>query len=186
MLQIIQEAKERFFMSTKEAALKKRLVDFLRTGMLFDRFGNQVGKPMPRHGKFADRLEKDFDINVVALKDDPDMTAAMDFENCLIYISEGFLKDPKYFYQLNVLLRHELAHYLMKHQIRMFAELEKRYGKEGLLHMKLSGTLHALDNVIADFEISNKRYTKEDKETVRNMVLNHRVIGGLVTEDFRN
>ena len=37
-----------------------------------------------------------------------------------------------------------------------------------------------------DDEISNKKYTDEDKETVRNMWLNGRLIGGLVTEDHRD
>lgn len=36
-----------------------------------------------------------------------------------------------------------------------------------------------------DDEISNKKYTDEDKKTVRNMWLNGRIIGGLVTEDHR-
>lgn len=37
-----------------------------------------------------------------------------------------------------------------------------------------------------DDEISNKKYTDEDKEIVRNMWLNGRLIGGLVTEDHRD
>ena len=49
-----------------------------------------------------------------------------------------------------------------------------------------SRSLFDLLNIIADDEISNTRYTAEDKEIVRNMFLNGRLIGGLVTEDHRS
>jgi hypothetical protein len=52
-------------------------------------------------------------------------------------------------------------------------------------HMSLSKSLHRLHNIIADDEISNRKYSDEDKIIVQNMQLNGRVIGGLVTEDHR-
>ena len=67
----------------------------------------------------------------------------------------------------------------------MMHHIEKKYGKEGESRIRLSQTLHSLNNVIEDFEISNKRYSEADKHTVRNMYLNGQLIGGLVTEDYR-
>jgi hypothetical protein len=67
------------------------------------------------------------------------------------------------------------------HQVRMAYHLgEKNYG-----HVKFSQSLARLHNIIADDEISNRKYSAEDKIIVRNMTLNGRVIGGLVTEDHR-
>jgi hypothetical protein len=40
-------------------------------------------------------------------------------------------------------------------------------------------------NIIEDFEISNKRYTDEDKIVVKNMRLAGKEIGGLITEKIR-
>lgn len=161
------EARE--FMSSTEKKLKTKLIALLRD----DGKGH-------RHAKYAERLEK-FDIQIVPLRADPTFTAAIAFEKAIIYISEGFLNDPATFYQLNVLLRHELAHSLLMHQIRMAYKL----GEAAHVHMSLSETLHNLHNIIADDEISNRKYSSEDKIIVRNMVLNGRVIGGLVTEDHR-
>ena len=60
-----------------------------------------------------------------------------------------------------------------------------KIGEEAHIHMKFSETLHDLHNIIADDEISNRKYSEEDKIIVRNMMLNGNVIGGLVTEDHR-
>jgi hypothetical protein len=132
------------------------------------------------HAKYAERLAN-FDIQIVPLKADPNFTASIRFDRAIIYISEGFLNDPATFFQLNVLLRHELAHNLLMHQIRM----AYRLGEEAHKHMSLSQTLHDLHNIIADDEISNRKYSDDDKSIVRNMILNGRAIGGLVTEDHR-
>jgi hypothetical protein len=159
----------REFMSDMEKRLKKKLIALLRD----DGKGH-------RHAKYAERLEK-FDIQIVPLKADPTFTAAISFDRGIIMISEGFLNDPATFYQLNVLLRHELAHNLLMHQVRMAYKL----GETAYSHTRLSAVLHQLQNIIADDEISNRKYSEEDKIIVRNMVLNGRVIGGLVTEDHR-
>lgn len=169
----VNEAAPRQTMSKKEKLLKKKLIALLKD----DGKGH-------RHAKFAARLE-DFIVKIVSLKDDPDMTAAVNFEEVTIYISEGFLSDPDTFYQLNVLMRHELAHYLMQHQIRMLDKLISKYGKEDGTRISMSMSIHRLLNIIEDFEISNKRYTSEDKLIVKNMTLNFEVIGGLVTEEIR-
>ena len=164
---------EKEFMTDKEEKLKKKLIALLRD----DGKGNH-------HAKFAERLE-DFIIKIVLRKDDPDMTCAVSWDDITIYISEGFIQNPNTFGQLNVLMRHELAHYLMQHELRMMQTIIKKYGKEGWTHIKVSQSLRELMNIIEDFEISNKRYTKADKIAVRNMLLFGRLIGGLVTEDHR-
>jgi hypothetical protein len=172
-MKIFKEAAPREVMTNREKALKKKLIALLRD----DGKGH-------RHAKYAERLE-DFIVKIVALEDDPEMTAAVNFEEVTIYISEGFLTDPDTFYQLNVLMRHELAHYLMQHQIRMLDKLISKYGKDEGTRMSMSIAIHKLLNIIEDFEISNKRYTEADKLIVKNMTLNFEVIGGLVTEEIR-
>ena len=172
-MKIFKEAAPRQTMTKREQALKKKLIALLRD----DGKGH-------RHAKYASRLE-DFIVKIVSLKDDPNMTAAVNFDEVTIYISEGFLTDPKTFYQLNVLMRHELAHYLMQHQIRMLDKLISKYGKEGAERIRMSMSIHHLLNIIEDFEISNTRYSEADKLIVKNMTLNFKVIGGLVTEEIR-
>lgn len=156
-------------MSSKEKVLKKKLIALLRD----DGRGHH-------HAKYAERLEK-FDIQIVPTSVDPMFTAAISFDTGIIYIGEGFLSDPDTFFQLNVILRHELAHNLLMHQIRMSYKL----GEESFARMRFSELLHRLHNIIADDEISNRKYTAEDKIIVRNMMLNGQLIGGLVTEDHR-
>lgn len=83
-------------------------------------------------------------------------------------------------------MRHELAHYLMQHQIRMMDKIISKYGKDGGTRISMSQSLHNLLNIIEDFEISNTRYSAADKIVVKNMVLAGREISGLVTENIRS
>ena len=170
----IVEAPAREVSTKREKVLKKRLLALLRD----DGQGH-------KHAKYAERLE-DFIIKIVPFDEDPTMTAAVSFEDVTIYISDGFLKDPDTFYQLNVLMRHELAHYLMQHQIRMMHKIVSKYGEKGHTRIKMSQSLHHLMNIIEDFEISNERYTDEDKIVVKNLKLNGEEIGGLITEKIRS
>ena len=163
------EASARHFMTDREKKLKKKLINLLRD----DGKGH-------RHAKYAERLKK-FDINIVPIVADPMFTAAISFDEGLIFIGEGFLVDENLFYQLNVLIRHELAHNLLMHQIRMMHKL----GNKSFEHIGMSRLIHRLFNIIEDDEISNRKYSEEDKKIVRNMWLNGRLIGGLVTEDHR-
>lgn len=169
----LKEAK--IYMTEKEQKLKRKLIKLLKD----DGKGH-------KHAKFAERL-KDFYVKIVPLKVDPKYTASMDFESGVIRISEGFLNDPETFFQLNVLMRHELAHYLMKHisrDIKKLNKLESSNLEDTFWDETLgvSANLHYLSNILADFEISNTRYTDEDKKTVTNMMLNGQVISGLVTD----
>ena len=161
------EAKQH--MTPKEKQLHKKLIKLL----LDDGKGHH-------HKKYALRL-KDFNIKIVSLKADTEFTAGIVFDTGMIYISEGFLLDDSLFYQLNVLMRHELAHNLLMHQIRMMAEIGEAYPDS----WGNSISLHQLLNIIEDMEISHRIYNAEDMETVRNMYLNGQVIGGIITEDMR-
>lgn len=172
--QKLKEAPQKEFMSGRESALKKRLIDNLRD----DGKGH-------KHAAFANRLA-DFVVKIVPLTMDPDYTASVNFETGTIKIGEGFLvyadDEDLTFSQLNVLLRHELAHYLMQHYFRMLQKLEKLFGEKKSESLAKSYTLHDLSNVLEDFEISNQRYSAEDKKTVQNMRLNGQLIGGLITD----
>jgi hypothetical protein len=143
------------------------------------------------HRKYAERFWK-FDFNIVDAKKHPDFTAAISFDEATVFISSGFLGSGEgIFNQLDVLLRHELAHNLMMHQIRMMYVFKEKFKKvkndpdKVYERLRYSSTIHQLLNIIEDFEISNKRYTSADKQIVRNMMLNGELIGGLVTEDNR-
>lgn len=145
------------------------------------------------HRKYAERFWK-FDFNIVDSTKHPDFTAAISFEDATVFVSDGFLgTTKKLFDQLDVLLRHEMAHYLMMHFIRSVFILKKRHEKDSIHSESGQGTawdrisssakIHDLLNIIEDFEISHTRYSNEDKDIVRTMTLNGRIIGGLLTEE---
>ena len=161
------EAKQ--YMTDKEKALRKKLIRLL----LDDGKGHH-------HKKYAQRLA-DFIIKIIPVKMDPNFTAGISFEHGTIYISEGFLVDESLFFQLNVLMRHELAHNLLMHEIRMLGYLGEAF--PNLWNDSVS--LHGIMNSLMDFEISNEKYTDEDKVVVEQMFLNGRTISGLITEKHR-
>lgn len=173
----ILESDARVFMTPREQGLKKVLVSLLTDD------GN--GHKYP---KYAARLD-DFIIKII---DDDDLcpTAQVSFSTGVIEINHGFVElsgsKDKALKQLSVLVRHEMAHNLLMHQIRMMHVWNSKFGKDAEESLNYSQTLHSLLNVIEDFEISNTRYTDEDKNTVRHMTLNGKVISGLVTEDHRS
>ena len=164
----------RHFMTDRERKVKKALCQ-----LLIDK----------GHRKYAERFWK-LDFNIVDSAKHPDFTAAISFDDATVFISDGFLKGGQgIFNQLDVLLRHELAHNLMMHQIRLMYVFKKLHASDpdkAYEHIRYSSSLHEILNCIEDFEISNKRYTSTDKKIVRTMQLNGRVIGGLVTEDHRS
>ena len=163
----------RHFMTDRERKLKKALCQ-----LLIDK----------GHRKYAQRFWK-LDFNIIDSKKHPDFTAAISFDEATVFISDGFLGSGQgIFNQLDVLLRHELAHNLMMHQIRLMHVFKKLHASDpdnAYEHIKYSASLHEILNIIEDFEISNKRYSAEDKKIVKAMMLNGQVIGGLVTEDHR-
>lgn len=147
------------------------------TAILF----NKKGKWGPyQHALYALRFQ-DYVLKIVPLSVDPEFTACVYFDRAVVYVGEGFLVDDSKCYQLNVIIRHELAHLLLRHQIRMVHKIgELPYSK-----IAMSSSIQGLINVIADFEISNRKYTSEDKHIVLNMYLNGELIKGLVTEMHR-
>lgn len=173
-MRIVKEAKEKEFETDVEQKLKRKLLALLRD----DGRGH-------RHAKYAARL-KDFLLKIIPRDEDPGFTAAISWQDDTVYVSSGFVtNDPNLFYQLSVLMRHELAHNLMCHEIRMMHKIVDKYGDKYYTHIKMSQSIHQLLNVIEDFEISNKRYTAEDKVTVQNMLIGGEIITGLVTESHR-
>lgn len=165
---------EREIQTETEKKIKKRIIKNLRD----DGEGHH-------HAKYAARLEG-FPLKIVPRSVDPKMTAAISWDDVTIYVSDGFItRDKDAYKQLNVLMRHELAHYLMQHELRMAKKFIDKYGDESYQRFKTSYSFHDLLNIIEDFEISNKRYTDADKELVKNLILGGRVIHGLVTEDMR-
>jgi hypothetical protein len=163
----------RHFMTDRERKVKKALCQ-----LLINR----------GHRKYAERFWK-FDFNIIDSKKHPNFTAAISFDEATVFISDGFLGTSEaIFNQLDVLLRHELAHNLMMHQIRLmhvFKRLHKNDPDEAYEHIKYSASLHKILNIIEDYEISNKRYTAADKKIIEAMTLNGRLIGGLITEEDR-
>lgn len=97
---------------------------------------------------------------------------------------------------LSVLIRHEILHEYLKHEDRLLKHLAKENGLDydkldDLSLRQLKNTLYSIKNkkafnYAADYEISNRGYTENDKEIVRDLgpYLNvtNKIIG-LVTED---
>ena len=165
---------KRHFMTAEERQVKKKLCQ-----LLIDK----------KHPKYARRFF-DFDFNLVDAKKFPDFTAAVSFDDATVFLSTGFLGSGEaVFNQLDVLLRHELAHNLMLHQIRMMYIYKQKHASDpesAADSLSASMSLHKLMNVIEDLEISNKRYSAADKKIVHYMTLNGRLIGGLVTDELRS
>lgn len=157
-----------------EKKLKKKLLALLRD----DGKGHH-------HAKYAARLE-DFMVKIIPRSKEPNFVASVSWEDVTIYISDGFVtNDREIFYQLSVLMRHELAHYLLQHDIRMAKYISDKYGDEYAKHFKLSSLLHQTCNIVMDLEISNRVYLQDDdKNVVRTLTDGVRFLPGLVTEDI--
>jgi hypothetical protein len=161
------------YQTGKELQLKMGLIKLLRD---------------KHHAAYAERLRY-LDVIIVPLSEDENFTAAVSFETAEVYVGEGFLiafasENWTIFDQLDVVLRHEIAHNLLMHQIRMLNQFIDYYDvdEETAAHIQRS-SLHGILNIIEDFEISNTRYTDTDKEIMRNIILNGKEIHCLVTED---
>lgn len=141
------------------------------------------------HRQYAKRFWE-LDLNLVDSTKEPGFIAAISFDEATVFISDAFLKGgPTIFNQLDMVLRHELAHNLMMHQIRLMHVFKHAFAAsdpdEAYEQIKYSSNMHELLNWIEDFEISNKRYSEADKQIARELKLNGEVITGLVTEDHR-
>lgn len=83
--------------------------------------------------------------------------------------------------QLSVLIRHELLHFLLVHQQRLYDHMKDTDPQFEVNYRKRS--IQEVANEAMDYEISIEGYDAHDKEVIRLMTLNNRVVGGLIAED---
>lgn len=110
-----------------------------------------------------------FDLN---LTNDPNVVGFMVPNKGVIVLNRNLDID-----QVSTIVRHEILHEYLSHALRM----ERHLGKEA--YDKRSPSIHDLINIAADYEISNRGYTEKDKNIIRAIKLNGKVLHGLVTED---
>ena len=132
----------------------------------------------PTYAKLFDKFEFNF-------TNDPGVVAYLDVRNGIIVANRGLDEN-----QISVIIRHEILHNYLNHEKRLLDKLAKEKGLdpdtlddipiEDLRRDLYSNTDF---NIAGDYEISNRGYTDKDKETVRNIQLNGRILSGLVTED---
>ena len=94
------------------------------------------------------------------------------------------MEDGPIFKQLSVLVRHELLHFLLCHEKRFVDYLKKNDPEFAKTYRRVD--MHTLANFAEDYEISNYGYDDYDKSVVKNMTINGRVVGGLLSEDVTN
>lgn len=109
-----------------------------------------------------------FDLH---LTHDPESVAFMIPDRGIIVINAGLDTE-----QVSVVVRHEILHQYLEHYKRMKAHLGDQYDKRDSLD-------HDIENIADDYEISNRGYTDADKKIVRSILLDGKVLKGLVTED---
>ena len=115
--------------------------------------------------------------------------------NGTIYINAGLDPDDEEgdMSALSVVVRHEILHHMLKHEARMINYLSDKFkdtfgdsfdADEVASVVKNYMYSTKLFNICADLEISNRGYTAKDKEIIRRMKLNSKVVSGLVTEYY--
>lgn len=116
----------------------------------------------PRYAKLVSLFD-------IYLTDDPEVIGYMVPGKAKIVLNEGLN-----IYQVSVIVRHEVLHEFFTHYERQTAF--------DAAHKDL-GSDHEVANIAADYEISNRGYTQDDKANVRSIKLNGKLLSGLVTED---
>lgn len=116
----------------------------------------------PRYAKLVSLFD-------IYLTDDPNVIGYMVPGKAKIVLNEGLN-----IYQVSVIVRHEVLHEFFTHHERQVAF--------DSAHREL-GSNHEIANIAADYEISNRGYTIDDKANVRSIKLNGKLLSGLVTED---
>lgn len=109
-----------------------------------------------------------FDLFDLNLTEDPKTVAYMLPGKAKIVVNKNLSID-----QVSTIVRHEILHEYLTH-----AERELAYDTQ---HKLEPG--HNIANIAGDYEISNRGYTKKDKNIVRAIKLGNQVLKGLVTED---
>ena len=168
------------YMLRAEASAKNTLIKFLQD----DGRGH-------RHAKFAERF-KAFSFKFVseryAQQETGGAPAWINFENRTIYIQKILLNPipeelggvRRVYDQLSVILRHELIHALLRHQVRMLEKLKQAHGDELADALNKDASLHELENIIADWEISDRGYDRNDANIMKRLLLNGKEIEALV------
>ena len=139
-------------MTQREVNAKRKLIRHL----------NEQGYP-----KYARLLDK---LDVKLLDRDSDDIAYIIASKATMYLNPGINID-----QASTIVRHEILHQYLEHQIRMDKLIQQDKAKYGSIP-------HSLYNTAADYEISNRGYTDADKAIARSILFKDKVVSGLVTE----
>lgn len=94
------------------------------------------------------------------------------------------MEDGPIFKQLSVLVRHELLHFLLCHEKRFLDYLKKTDPDFAKTYRRVD--MRTIANFAEDYELGNYGYDDYDKSVVRNLTINGRVVGGLLSEDVTN
>lgn len=123
-----------------------------------------------------------FDLNLTR---DPNTVGFMEPGKGRIVLNRGLDEN-----QVSVIIRHEILHQFLEHERRLLKHLANEHNLDfdkvddnSLNDLKRKLYSNDLFNVAADYEISNRGYTEDDKEDIRNILLNGQILSGLVTED---
>ena len=120
----------------------------------------------PTYSRLLDKL----DVKLIDTEKNPNAIAYLAVNEATIYLNPNLNIN-----QVSTIDRHEILHEYLTH----FARAEEFKKKDE----KYKGLPHDLVNVAADYDISNVGYTDADKKVARSIVLNDKVLQGLVTED---
>ena len=138
------------------------------------------------YGTYARRL-KEFKFLVKDMHlGEPIEVAAMFPNTGDIVINPCFLVDApdgKIFKQVSTIVRHELLHFLLVHEMRFKEHLEATDPDFEKDYRRAS--IHRLANIAMDWDLSREGYDDHDKEVAKNLTLNGQVLGGLVLEEDR-
>lgn len=128
------------------------------------------------------KIFSNFDFNFT---NDPGVVAYMEPKKGRIVANRGLDEN-----QICVLIRHEILHDYLQHEKRLLDKLARDNNLnpdelDDLTIADLKKDLYKNQdfNIAADYEISNRGYTEKDKDIVRKINLNGRILSGLVTED---
>ena len=118
-------------------------------------------------------------------------TAFMSPKENIICINPGFfeLQDPndekekkEQLDKVSVLIRHELLHFLLTHERRFVNYLKAKYPHSwGRIYA--DPTMHRIANFAMDYDLCNEAYEDTDKEIIKNLTVNGKFVGGLITEE---
>lgn len=119
------------------------------------------------------------------LTDDPKVTAYLEPAKATITVNRGFDSE-----QVLVVIRHEIMHEWLKHEIRLIRHVAKLFNldPDDLTDKDIDALKQYIYsspefNIAGDYEISNLTYGDYEKDVIRRLILNGETIRGLITED---